>query len=281
MFVACTKKQPAMAVVAALALVVVGCTEPTGYDGQQEFNDAGTSANSENDNDTAVDADDAGASANSENDNDTAVDAGDAGEDDASNGNGEDPCEGRQPPQEWSQLGDGNTPTCLYTVGVGWDSNADCTTWEPGLYSSAFYETTGVTRRLALAGRGDARQYLAIEIDTENMPPDSSGRLNVEHDPFAEAVSTIISISTCPGDFHHDEVVSETGCYAEQSPVAGGGASFRWGGVDTDESCQLASDETYFINIIPTSSSPETAPDDLEVHSSCEDDVCGLVYEPQ
>lgn len=186
-------------------------------------------------------------------------------------------CSSRQPPSGWSQVTNG----CNFRHGQGWVG--DCSYWE-GVWPGPFSEITGVTRRLGLAGRngGNAQQYVAMEIDTHGMPASKTGRITVEHDTFATATGTLISISSCPGDFHSEAILAETGCYARQGPTAGGGSSFRWGGTASERDCKLESNRTYYLNIIPTNSPAGTHPDSIEPNEfSCGSSPCGLIYEPQ
>ncbi len=185
-------------------------------------------------------------------------------------------CADRAPPSGWTRVTNG----CRFIHGQGW--GGDCSNWNPGIWSNPFWDGTGTTRRLGLAGRnGSAETYLAIQIDTTDMPSNKTGRITVEHDTFATATPTLVSISSCPGDFHGDAVLAETGCYARQAATAGGGSSFRWGGTNSDRDCQLESGRTYYFNIIPTTSPEGTHPDEIEPSMFCESSTCGLIYEPQ
>ncbi len=191
---------------------------------------------------------------------------------------GSEACSDRQPPEGWTQFTNG----CRYRPATGgW--SGDCTNWNPGIWSAPFHQTIGVTERLAMAGRnGSGDRYLAIEIDTTGMPTTRSGRLNVFPDStLFTRPETIVTISSCPGDFHREAVESETGCYGRHA--AGMFANFRWGGTASGESCQLESGRTYYLNIIATSSPLGTHPDDLEPYPGCVDGSkpCGLVYDPQ
>ena len=181
----------------------------------------------------------------------------------------------RQPPEGWTQL-----TNCVrdYNYPGGWHPDADCSTWT-GIWNSPFWQAIGTTRRLA-QNRNSPYQYLAIELSTADMPPSSSGRFNREHDPAFDGLPIILaSISRCPGDFHYQPIMDETGCFHQFTSISG---TQRWGGVDASEDCKLESDEAYFWNLIATTDDPGTDPDEMEPHFNCLDDkLCGGVYEPQ
>lgn len=182
-------------------------------------------------------------------------------------------CANRPPPDGWSRIANG----CVFQWGVGWIGSSDCTDWE-GIWPSPFIDSTGSTRRVASAGRSGPRQYLAIEVSTAGMPTTKTGRVTAGDDGFAHPPNTIVTISSCPGDFHEAAVMEETGCYAAQNVIF---SAYQWGGVNTSRTCKLESNRTYYLNIIPTSSPLGTHPDSLEPHPNCESGPCGFVYEPQ
>lgn len=75
--------------------------------------------------------------------------------------------------------------------------------------------------------------------------------------------------------------MDETGCFETLASTAGASGIFRWWGVDSDQDCQLESDQTYYWNLIATSDDPGTDPDAIEPHLNCLDDsLCGGVYAP-
>ena len=318
-----------LALVGALALIFTACSDPTGYEGQQ---DVGDSSPDTGDTSDVGDADDTGDSGD-EQDTDPPDACGDDCEDLAIDGecgpraqsyylehhqwpddeefcdegslvDGEPSfpspggsaqwsCQGidggqtaqcsasrsqdcssdRQPPQGWSQ----HTSGCITGRNLGW--HGDCTVWDGGIWSHPFWQVVGVTERLAVA-RNNSKHYLAIEIETFGMPTTKAGRINIYPDTsFDISPPTIVSISRCPGDFHEEPLMEETGCYARHA--SGFNANFHWGGVDSDRDCQLESDESYFLNIIPTNSELGTNPNELEPIPDCDENACGYVYDPQ
>ena len=187
-------------------------------------------------------------------------------------------CANRQPPSGWARLGDAGTSSCYWT-GNSWAAR-DCTIWNSdiegveGISDTPFHAETGVSHRLAYAGRPDAHQYLAIELDTTGMSPTNTGRLQTSSsDTFAASVSGIVTISSCPGDFHKAEILQETGCYARGVISLG----LEYGGTSTSRTCKLESGRTYYLNIIPTTSADGTDPDQIVPHPNCEEGVCGKV----
>ncbi|RFF29041.1 hypothetical protein [Wenzhouxiangella sediminis] len=181
-------------------------------------------------------------------------------------------CANRQPPSGWARLGEAGTSSCYWT-GNSWDPK-DCTVWNGGISNTPFYAESGVSHRLAYAGRPDAHQYLAIELDTTGMSPTNTGRLQTSSsDTFALSVTGIVTISSCPGDFHKSEVLQDTGCYARSAFSPG----IEYGGTSTSKTCKLESGRTYYLNIIPTTSLDGTDPDLIVPHPNCEEGVCGRV----
>ncbi|WP_376692644.1 hypothetical protein [Wenzhouxiangella sp. EGI_FJ10409] len=181
-------------------------------------------------------------------------------------------CADRQPPSGWARMGEAGTSACYWQD--GWKSN-DCTIWDGGISNVPFYEETGNSHRLAYAGRPDAEQYLAIELNTSGMSSNDNGRLQASSsDPFAASARALVTISSCPGDFHEAEVMQDTGCYGSVSTFS---QSLNWGGATSGETCVLESGKTYYLNIIPTTSPEGTDPEMIEPHPNCEEDVCGRV----
>lgn len=205
-------------------------------------------------------------------------------------------CAGREPPAGWTRLGDPGTSACLHD-GFSWDPSADCRVWweededgeRLGIGRNPFYESGGATYRLAAAGRGSPKQYLAIRLDTfktvedgegnetiVNMPATESGRWSAQApNTFATSARTITTISSCPGDFHQNAVMGETGCYRKHDPFF---QLYRWGGTSTSEDCQLESGKTYYLNIIPTLSPLGTDPDNFIIDANCDGQACGNIY---
>lgn len=173
--------------------------------------------------------------------------------------------EGRQPPSGWTQL----VNCLLYDDG---ECDKFSSIWDGG----PFWEVTGNTKRM-LQNRYAPKQYLAIEIDLDGMPPSESGRFSkvTEAHNFLTP-KYITSISRCPGDFHRDAILEETGCYQPWSTFTQN--HVFWGGPDSGEDCQLEPGGTYYWNLIASDSDPGTAPDELELHPNCAgDDYCGAV----
>lgn len=209
---------------------------------------------------------------------------------------GSEQCAGREPPSGWTRLGDPGTAACL-NDGFSWDPSKDCRVWwevdedgeRLGLGRAPFYESGGATYRIAAAGRGSPKQYLAIRLDTfktveddqgnetiVNMPTNESGRWSAQApNTFATSARTITTISSCPGDFHEQAVMEDTGCYRKHDAFF---QLYRWGGTSTTEDCQLESGKTYYLNIIPTLSPLGTDPDDLIIDTNCDGEACGNIY---
>ena len=175
----------------------------------------------------------------------------------------------RQEPAGWVR----KTARCAYSTSVGWLPS--CLAWSD-IWPMPFTQVSGVTYRLMVDS--DVDNYIALEIDTFGMSDSASGRFNSA--PPGSSIGhyrwRILTISRCPGDFHHEAIEEETGCYFT---LTGTSPNIAWGGPDTDRACQLEPDEVYYLNIIHTPDSAGTHPDELQ--SNCDRDICGAVYEMQ
>ncbi len=186
-----------------------------------------------------------------------------------------DPCDSpdRQPPPGWNRLTvDENS--CLMGASQT-TTDGDCRHWN-GIWQSSFIATGGNTRRLGLPG-DSGEEYMAIEFTTEGLTPDMSGAISINTDPHLLNRRKLMSISSCPGDFHEESIAEDTGCYRESFTQ-----SLNWGGTATGSNCQLERDETYYLNIIYTDSELGTHPEELEPHPDCiePEQSCGNVINP-
>ncbi len=182
----------------------------------------------------------------------------------------------RRPPSGWTQITSNCDPQ---------NQAEDCTFWGPGgVWPVGFPGGSGLTRRLA-SGQGSIPQYLSIELRTFDALADAYGRIVQESAgaPIPAVPQTIVTISSCPGDFNEEAIMADTGCYDRPSAIR----AFRWQGPDAEptgayaSSCVLQPNRTYYWNIIPSNSPLGTAPEDLEVDPVCLDGVrCGAIYSP-
>lgn len=133
---------------------------------------------------------------------------------------------------------------------------------------------------------GHIPQYIALEIRTFDGLADAHGALAFDDGggSLLPAVpQQIVSISSCPGDFHQESIMEDTGCYE----VGNWLIPFYWRGPDAEKpinqtsDCILQPGRTYYWNFIPTISPPGTAPEDLVVDPVCLGGVrCGWLYNP-
>jgi hypothetical protein len=184
-------------------------------------------------------------------------------------------CEERAAPPNWTRMSTG-TMSCIYLS--SWVSSADCRTWNPGVWSSDFVGTNGVTKRVA-AGRISGREYIAMEINTNGMSLTKTGELAAESGGSGPKFErNITTISTCPGDFDRNAIMAETGCYLNLDQLT----SLRWGGPSTTRSCKLQPNTRYFLNILFTESPNGTPTNEIQPHSNCGGSAgaCGFVVAP-
>lgn len=178
-------------------------------------------------------------------------------------------CEGRLPPEGWTRLTNG----CKFVIGSGYQG--DCTSWD-ALFGGGFTEVSGGTARIA-TNRLDPTHYLALQFSTQGMASDARGSITSDRaGGMMELHRRIYSISSCPGDFDSSVINNETGCYGQLTSIR----HLRWGGPDSDESCQLEPNKTYYLNLIGTDSPLGTSPDALQPNCSSNEN-CGAVYDPQ
>lgn len=185
-------------------------------------------------------------------------------------------CANRAPPEGWERMSTGSL-SCVYPIGaLSWDSSADCRTWTPGIWPTPFLETGGLTFRL---GTRQPRQYLAIALDTNGLTSLTSGSITSSEPGGTPMVNPrrIYSISSCPGDFHQDAVMADTGCYGQLTGLF----HIFWGGPGTTRACKLQSNRTYYLNIIATDDPLGTPPNQIRPAPECETSACGATYSPQ
>ena len=178
-------------------------------------------------------------------------------------------CDSRPPPRDWNRL----TNSCVFVIGSGFQG--DCTSWD-AIFGGGFDEVNGRTRRIA-TNRQDPFHYLALEFRTGDITPTQRGSLTSDSaGGMMDSRRRIYSISTCPGDFHQEAVMEETGCYGQLTSIF----HLFWGGEESGRQCQLQPNTTYYLNLISTNSALGTNPRNL-VPNCPNGDNCGAVYDPQ
>lgn len=171
-------------------------------------------------------------------------------------------CDGRQPAAMI------RTPTCHVN-----SPGTDCLHYD-SLYGADFPGTAQA--RQIFTNRDE---YISLEFTVGDLPSSSQGgwAYVVPQLTPTQTGRNIQSISKCPGDFDQDRIQQEMGdnCYMRQS---GFDHSVRWAMVEGDSTsrCLLTPGETYYYNILYTSSPAGTAPEDLQWQCGAEPewDVC-------
>jgi len=178
-------------------------------------------------------------------------------------------CDGRGPIKGWTRLTTGSLSCELGR------SSSDCRTWEPTLWTSAFLETNGQSRKL-LTNVTAARQYVAIEFSTAKMSSTARGKFDIESaGATVQREPVLATISQCPGDFTPEQ---ETGCYGFLSGLI----PYSWRAADgSNEGCRLEPNTRYYLNLLATRSKFGTVPDEIEPIGECEDARCGLLFVPR
>lgn len=169
----------------------------------------------------------------------------------------------RQMPSDWTRLTTGSL-SCSYTQGGGQIFDADCRTYA-GIWGGSFMDVLGISLRLGLRNN-QAKDYMAVAITTEGMSPSTTGTIDVNVTPSLQNSRKLMSISQCPGDFDQDAIMAETGCYRSSNTN-----NINWGGVNTQRTCKLEANKTYFLNIVYTESDVGTPSADLEPSPACAD----------
>jgi hypothetical protein len=187
-------------------------------------------------------------------------------------------CSERLPPAAWTRLTTGPM-SCLIESGTSFDNSADCREWTPGIWPQGIFQSSGQLRTIA-AARNDSKQYVAIRFSTDGMTPTTVGSIMSSAPPIGNVnTRRIATISSCLGDFHHEAVMLDTGCYFEIGSF--GQSIIMYGGTSTSESCRLQPGQDYYLNIIPTFSSTGTHPDALTPTSACgAPSACANNYQP-
>lgn len=198
------------------------------------------------------------------------VDGPDTGEGPADTGlpdAGEEPpisCDGRQPG------GMIRTPDCL----VG-SPAVDCFDYT-ALYGAEF---PGLARGRQIYTKRD--EYIALEFTVPQLSTSATGGWGYVVPQITPTYTgrNMQSISRCPGDFDEEQIRAEMGenCYIKQSanpPVI----TVQWAieGGSSTTGCILTPGETYYYNIVYTSSPAGTAPEDIQWQCGnyLEADVC-------
>ncbi|NDY94975.1 hypothetical protein [Wenzhouxiangella limi] len=178
----------------------------------------------------------------------------------------------RQPPPGWARV-----TTCLY------NSSADCTDFGAIFGGDGTVTTvnTGNIRNVVLNEDSD-QEYIAMRLTTQGLSPTTSRQVQIEgpQNPIGNygGGGKMVTISTCPGDFNKNEIINDSGCYFEGSSFINDGlisiGSLTVGGTSSTASCKLESDQTYYLNILYTSSPAGTSPENIQP-SSCADGKSG------
>lgn len=183
-------------------------------------------------------------------------------------------CEDRRPPSHLTRASE-----CVFPVGSPPDPNCF-------VYSAVFGG--------AFPGSNNGRQfyqnpgeYVAFEFNTGPIPDGQTGQWGVNEPQFGVSATggKIWSITKCPGDFDLTAIGEDPelgpGCY--DRPFVSN-ASISWGGQDflgSSNRCGLKPNQTYFLNIVYTSSPSGTDPDDLvQGCSGAGDQICGNLLTP-
>ena len=174
----------------------------------------------------------------------------------------------RRLPSSWTQR---VTGCASLQGGFPISGASDCSTYA-SVFGSSLQNAAGMTRNVGMGGN----QYVAMEINTDNLSATRTGRISVEFaQPAMPSGNYMITISSCPGDFNQTEVMADTGCYFHNP------SNVNWGGSQTSENCKLTPGQTYYLNFIFTSSPVGTSPANLQPVSSCEGTTCGKQFAPQ
>lgn len=159
------------------------------------------------------------------------------------------------------------------------DTSVDCSSWESffgvpfpqGSTSAKFFQEPG--------------EFLALEFDTENLSPSLLGQMNTEAAQYGAPANfqgghMIWTISTCPGDFDREAIISNFG---ERCYMQGGSATrIRWSGHDPEASnhrCNLEPDKTYYLNVLFTDSPEGTPVDTLNWACTGGSEYCARLLE--
>ena len=106
--------------------------------------------------------------------------------------------------------------------------------------------------------------YLAFEFETQKLSF-NSGTLNFARPQFGTQATgpRIVTISKCPGDFHQAKIEAEmgAGCYKRTDSIFGDLKWARKG--ETDAGCKLPNNGVFYYNILYTTQSEGTPPEQL------------------
>lgn len=178
----------------------------------------------------------------------------------------------RQPPQGWTRLTSGNL-SCRYNATAG-TFVGDCSAWT-GIWPMPFPGGNGLPERL-ITGRQSPNEYIAIEFNSSGLGANQVMEIRRNASTGIASTPSIVTISTCPGDFDQAAILQETGCYFKLSFLF---QDIELGGSQTARSCRLQPNQTYFLNIVHTNSPAGTPAN--EIQSNCvQGQWCGIVYNP-
>lgn len=178
----------------------------------------------------------------------------------------------RQPPPGWTRLTSGNL-SCRYNATTG-AFVGDCSQWT-GIWPAPFPAGNGLPERL-ITGRISPNEYIAIEFNSAGLATNQIMEIRRNASTGIASTPSIVTISTCPGDFDQAAVLQETGCYFKLDFLF---QDIELGGSQTSRACRLQPNQTYFLNIVHTNSPAGTPAN--EIQSNCNPGQwCGIVYNP-
>ena len=179
----------------------------------------------------------------------------------------------RQPPQGWTRLTSGNL-SCRYSA-TGGAFVGDCRVWSPGIWPVAFPGGQGNPAILTV-GRQSPNEYIAVEFNSSGLGVNEIVDIRRAAASGFSPEPSIVTISTCPGDFDQASILAETGCYFNFTTLF---ERIRIGGAQTSRACRLQPNQTYFLNILHTDSAAGTPVN--QIQSNCSPgQFCGVIYNP-
>ena len=126
----------------------------------------------------------------------------------------------------------------------------------------------------------NGKEYVAWEFNSGTTAPDQTGQISLEIPQFggADSARKIWTFSKCPGDFNREIIEQEYGPACWQPDTFGSLTNVLWSGSNAGSSfrCDLASNETYYLNVLYTDSDPDTVtPSEMKPHPTCVSGRCG------
>ena len=178
----------------------------------------------------------------------------------------------RQPPQGWTRLTTGNL-SCRYSA-TGGSFVGDCRAWS-GIWNVDFPGGQGLPAILTV-GRQSPNEYIAIEFNSSGLGANQVMDVRRTVASGFSSTPSIVTISSCPGDFDQASILAETGCYFKFTNMV---QRVRIGGAQTSRECRLQPNQTYFMNILHTDSPAGTPVN--QIQSNCpQGQFCGILYNP-